>query len=198
MHVLLSRICKKGIKIYQLMKWSDRVQIFQSTNECEKRLNNEIEKIRKSMEDFIHKSKVQEVDAKVKALSNFRAESYEMMNQIQHEWLAVSAVKYLLDMNSIKEIEKEKYSVEWNPRQTGKKSEPNIRVFIKETKTIINCECTSSKEPLGVIDTRIRKDLESLSEMNGVKYYFVISDSMKKRAETKIRKKGFAIEVVKL
>ncbi len=40
--------------------------------------------------------------------------------------------------------------------------------------------------------------LKKLAEMDGLKYYFVRTEAMRKRAETKVAKAGWPISIVRL
>lgn len=86
---------------------------------------------------------------------------------------------------------------EWNPRQTGDASEPDIRAT-QFGKTIISGEVTTSPNPIGKIDSRMASTLRKLAEMEGRKLYFVSTISMARRACTKAGKAGYNIEVVRI
>jgi hypothetical protein len=129
----------------------------------------------------------------VSILDRLRKETYEDLNQIQHEHLILRAAEWLLS---------EKLCPPatvwlWNPRQTGDHQEPDLR-GIHNTKIVVSGEITTSESPNGVIDTRMRQTLSKLSAMAGVKYYFVRTEPMRKRARTKIAKNAWLIQVVKL
>lgn len=126
-------------------------------------------------------------------LDRLRKDTYEDLNQIQHEHLIIRAAEWLL--------EQQKCSPEtqwfWNPRQTGDNSEPDLRgVFAGSV--VISSEITTSENPVGTVDSRMKKTLVKLAQMPGDKFYFVRTSQMQQRAKTKITKGGWAIEVVKL
>lgn len=162
-------------------------------------LTSELNEIAKSMQKYIEivKNNPDDIDAQILELKVFRSNSYESLNQIQHEWLLVKALKWLSTTHHM-QLEDNKYLIEWNPRQTGNGDEPDIRIINKEKNFEINCEATTSKNPVGVIDSRINKHLQCLSKLTGLKYYFVMTNKMKQRAETKIYNNGWDIEVIKL
>ena len=63
---------------------------------------------------------------------------------------------------------------------------------------MISAEITTSEKPVGTIDSRMQKTLAKLAEMQGAKFYFVRTPQMQQRANTKITKVGWNIEVVQL
>lgn len=132
-------------------------------------------------------------EAGVAALSKLRTEGYEELNQIQHEYAALCAVRWLIAQGRAPEGTR----WEWNPRQTGDSTEPDIRGVLNG-RVVISGEVTTSARPIGVIDRRMRSTLEKLAGMEGVRFYFVLSDRMRKRAETKVRKAGHDLVVVRL
>jgi hypothetical protein len=129
----------------------------------------------------------------IKSLNHIRQEIYESLNQIQHEYLTIQAAKWLL--NDDPTLEGALWL--WNPRQTGGSNEPDLVAFRKEI-SLISAEVTTSLAPVGVIDSRMRDTLTKLNQMKGKKYYFVVSEEMRKRAQTKILKSGWDIKIVLL
>lgn len=132
-------------------------------------------------------------EAGVAALSKLRAEGYEELNQIQHEYAALCAVRWLAAQARAPEGTR----WEWNPRQTGDATEPDIRGVVNG-RVVISGEVTTSARPIGVIDRRMQSTLEKLAGMEGARFYFVLSDRMRMRAETKVRKAGHDLVVVRL
>lgn len=127
----------------------------------------------------------------IKKLRSIRKNVYEDLNQIQHEHLLISAIGWLVnDERFFKDV---KWS--WNPRQTGDRTEPDIRGQ-KNEEIIISAEATTSEAPVGSIDKRMKGVLNKLNEMDGEKFYFVSTKAMKQRAKTKIEKLGYDIAVV--
>ena len=126
-------------------------------------------------------------------LRNIRSSVYENLNQIQHEYLILRGLIWLLD-NGHAPLDTRWY---WNPRQTGDSTEPDLRGALNGN-VVISAEATTSEKPKGVIDTRMRKTLSKLSEMEGEKFYFIRTSSMKMRANTKVNNNGWRISVVKL
>lgn len=132
-------------------------------------------------------------DSAVEVLQKLRAESYEDLNQIQHEHLILCAVEWLIGQGLCsKEID-----WYWNPRQTGDHTEPDL-LGKCHGETIVSAEITTSGKPDGVIDTRMGKTLAKLSRQAGQLFYFVHTVAMANRASTKVRKAAWSIRVVQL
>ncbi|MEW6688428.1 MAG: hypothetical protein AB1452_04965 [Pseudomonadota bacterium] len=133
------------------------------------------------------------VEAGIAILKQLRAGTYEDLNQIQHEFMIVRAAEWL--------VGQKRWSGEtvwfWNPRQTGPADEPDLRGEINGT-VLLSAEITTSTNPQGEIDTRMRDTLEKLSRMAGARFYFTASSAMHQRASTKIAKSGWQIEAVHL
>ncbi len=126
-------------------------------------------------------------------LRRIRGAVYENMNQIQHEYLILQGIKWL----STNGYDIDKLELYWNPRQTGDSNEPDL--VIKHGSQIVACaEVTTSENPVGTIDTRMRETLNKLNIMDGDKFYFVRTKAMFDRAQTKIIKNGWDIRVVEI
>ncbi|GAB7535185.1 hypothetical protein [Burkholderia sp. 3C] len=132
-------------------------------------------------------------EAGVDILRRLRMDVYEDLNQILHEHLIVRAAEWLLAHGRVAGD----IAWFWNPRQTGDSSEPDLRGMCREG-VVISAEVTASERPIGTIDRRMHTTLAKLSRMAGEQFYFVRTESMRKRASTKIDKAGWAISVVKL
>jgi hypothetical protein len=132
-------------------------------------------------------------EAGIGMLDRLRKETYEDLNQIQHEHLIVRAAEWLLA--------NQRCSPEtlwfWNPRQTGDHSEPDLRGSHYGT-VVISAEITTSEKPVGTIDKHMQNTLAKLAAMEGAKYYFVRTESMRQRASTKVVKGSWQIKVVQL
>jgi hypothetical protein len=127
----------------------------------------------------------------IKSLKYIRQEIYESLNQIQHEYLTIQAAKWL----QINDPILVGASWLWNPRQTGGYNEPDLAVVRQEV-CLISAEVTTSRDPVGLIDSRMRDTLVKLSQMQGKKFYFVPTEKMKRRAQTKVSKSGWDINIV--
>ena len=126
-------------------------------------------------------------------LRNIRSSIYENLNQIQHEYLILEGLLWIHNKNLVPS-DTVWY---WNPRQTGISTEPDLR-GIHEGKIVVSAEATTSENPQGVIDSRMRNTLAKLNEMEGAKLYFIRSVVMEMRARTKINRNGWNITVVNL
>ncbi len=135
---------------------------------------------------------IDNVQLGVAQLRAIRSSVYEDINQIQHEYLILQALRWLLQKGLASEI-----TWEWNPRQTGTANEPDLRGSLNGT-VLISAEASASERPVGVIDSRMQRTLYKLSQMAGEKYYFVCSDEMACRARTKITKQCWPITVARL
>lgn len=125
-----------------------------------------------------------------KTLGNLRQQTYEDINQIQHEAMILRAAKSLQKDDFIgRDIE-----WYWNPRQTGTADEPDLRgIFAGHT--VVSAEITSSSGPKGILDSRMRDTLQKLSAMEGMRVFFVRTAPMLRRAKTKISKARYQVEV---
>lgn len=132
-------------------------------------------------------------EAGVSILHRLRKEIYEDLNQIQHEHFIVLAAQWLL-AEGICPANTEWF---WNPRQTGNHQEPDLR-GVHEMAVLVSAEITTSESPMGFIDTRMGNTLAKLARTEGSKYYFVRTESMCRRARTKVAKAGWPIKVVPL
>ena len=173
---------------------------FLSIESVEIALEKELTSVKASMLKYIEicNNNPQDIEAQLSELRRFRSTSYESLNQLQHEWLLIKVLKWLNSVYNIPLDSTNGYLIQWNPRQTGGIDEPDIRIINKRNELEINCEASSSEKPVGVINDRIKKHLLCLSKLNGIKYYFVLTDKMKQKAETIIRNSGWNIEVRKL
>jgi hypothetical protein len=136
---------------------------------------------------------ITKVEEGVLLLQQLREETYEDLNQIQHELLIVSAADWLINRG----VYPEHMSWEWNPRQTGDNTEPDLRGHVGRN-ILLSAEATTSARPVGTIDKRMRCTLEKLAMMPGEKYYFVRTTEMAQRARAKISKGRWPIDVVEL
>lgn len=131
-------------------------------------------------------SSIQGVDV----LRKLRQAVYEDINQIQHEEMALRSARLLQENDFLNQ----KLDWYWNPRQTGNNSEPDLRAM-KNGEIVLSAEITTSERPEGTIDKRMSDTLAKLSVMPGDRFYFVRTDSMERRARTKIERGGFKIIV---
>jgi hypothetical protein len=135
---------------------------------------------------------VKDISGGVEQLREIRSSIYEDLNQIQHEYLLLRGLGWLL-ANGFDKVEK----WEWNPRQTGSRNEPDLRGSANG-EILISVEASTSEYPRGKVDSRMTETLEKLSKMEGQKFYFVSTVEMERRAETKTRKANWSIGVVRV
>lgn len=133
------------------------------------------------------------VDSGIAALKQLRSETYEDLNQIQHEFMIVCAAEWLVAQKRCPADT----LWSWNPRQTGRADEPDLRGEHRGV-VVASAEITTSANPQGTIDGRMRDTLQKLSGMAGLRFYFTASPAMCQRARTKIQKGGWKIEAVYL
>ena len=107
-------------------------------------------------------SPVGSVEAGIAVLKDLRAESYENLNQIQHEFMIVLAAEWLISQKRCSA----NTVWSWNPRQTGPVDEPDLRGEHNGT-ILLSAEITTSTEPKGLIDARMKKTLQKLSDHGG-------------------------------
>lgn len=131
------------------------------------------------------------IAAGITTLHRLRKETYEDLNQIQHEHLIVRAAEWI-EGNALQPAGT---AWSWNPRQTGDSSEPDLRGSLRN-QVVVSAEVTTSERPVGIIDKRMQSALAKLSKMGGEKFYFVRTQAMKTRAETKCLKATLSIRVV--
>jgi hypothetical protein len=136
---------------------------------------------------------VKDVSGGIEQLREIRSSVYEDLNQIQHEYLLLQGLRWLLANGFDSKVEK----WEWNPRQTGSGKEPDLRGSVND-KIMVSAEASTSEIPRGKVDSRMKETLQKLSQMEGEKFYFVGTVAMEKRAETKTSKANWSIAVVRL
>ena len=150
-----------------------------------KKVIKHISIIRKSVSD-----EPSNLMAGIEILENLRKEIYEDLNQIQHEAMILKAARLI----ETSDFSNQKIEWFWNPRQTGGTEEPDLRGVING-EIVISAEITTSVDPQGTIDTRMRDTLKKLSKLPGKKIYYVRSKKMKQRAETKVNKTDYSIDI---
>lgn len=154
-------------------------------------------KVLRDMQEIVSKVRrlsardVKDVSGGIEQLREIRSSVYEDLNQIQHEYLLLRGLAWLLANGFDSKIEK----WEWNPRQTGSGNEPDLRGSVN-CKILVSAEASTSEYPMGKVDSRMKETLEKLSQMEGEKFYFVSTDEMANRAKTKTRKANWSIRVV--
>ena len=123
-------------------------------------------------------------------LAKLRELASESLNALQHEYLVVRTREHLEQAYA--------KNTQWywqHPQQSGPANEPDLRAVLND-KVMVSAEVSAAARPIGSIDTHMRKTLENLAKMEGRRLYVVRTESMKKRAMTKVSKAGDAIEVL--
>jgi hypothetical protein len=133
------------------------------------------------------------VEAGIALLSSLRKQAHEHLNQIQHEQMIICAAEWLLQHGFASDATRWL----WSPRHNAESAAPDL--LGKDGETIRVCaEVNALEEPVGVIDAQIRRALTRLATLDGRRFYFVRTASMKRRAVTKVVKLGCDIAVVQI
>ena len=133
---------------------------------------------------------IESINLGIVKLRTIRSAIYEHLNQVQHEYLILRGLRWLLENGFGSEI-----TWEWNPRQTGTANEPDLRGSLNG-RVLVSAEASASENPVGKIDARMKQTLEKLGQMEGQKFYFACTDVMTNRARTKVSKGNLPITVV--
>jgi len=133
------------------------------------------------------------IDDTVELLTGIRRQVQEHLNHIQHQQMIVCAAEWLV-RHSVAGVPLRWL---WNPRQSGERSGPDL-VGLEGEVVRVCAEVNAVDEPIGVVDSQMRRGLTRLAAMEGRRFYFVRSVSMKRRAVTKVVKDGWDIAVVQI
>lgn len=123
----------------------------------------------------------------LKHLSIIRKDVYEDLNQLQHKGLIIEVAEKL--QNEFPQINK----WTWHPMQTSHNDFADLTGYV-DKKVFLNAEVTTSLAPVGTIAIRMENTLLSLNKKQGKLFYFVQSEKMLKRAETKTKNNKLKIE----
>lgn len=152
------------------------------------RVLQEIRSLASSVTDIMA-ADVKTLDEGIRTLASLREEAYELTNQLQHEALILELAADIAKDRGDRCIE-----WSWNPRQRGKSDEPDLQGEA-DRQIVVSAEVTTSARPVGAIDRRMRNTLQKMSGFPGKRIYCVRTPEMRQRAETKIRKAGYDINV---
>ena len=136
---------------------------------------------------------IDSVDAGLAMLASLRRQAHEGLIHIQREQMIICAAEWLVTHG----VASPATGWQWNPRTSGEPAGPDLFGRDGDAATIC-AEVAASEEPVGVIDAQMRRALAKLASMDGRKFYFVRSVSMKRRAATKVIKAGWDIAVVQI
>ncbi len=114
-------------------------------------------KILRDMQEIVsHLRRLSALDVKdvrngIAQLREIRSTVYEDLNQIQHEYLLLRGLGWLLENGFDSKVE-----WEWNPRQTGSGNEPDLRGSVNR-RILASAQASTSENPVGMIDSRMRE-----------------------------------------
>jgi hypothetical protein len=183
------------LEICHNLKITKNMELINSIEDKKQKLLNKINNMFNNWREIDFNNEL-ELEKAVYKLRQLRISDYENINQYQHEALILSGIEWLENQDKYKKLGKINWS--WHPNQTGGSDEPDLKGEING-KTIISAEFTTSENPKGLIDTRMRNTLAKLKEINeGDLYYFVRTKEMEQRAITKVGKLGGAISITKI
>jgi hypothetical protein len=132
------------------------------------------------------------VAATIAVLTGVRKQAQDCLHQIRHQQMIVSAAEWLVRHRA----GDESLRWLWNPRSADRGA---VDLVGLEGDAVAVCaEVNALEEPVSVSDTQMRRSLLKLAAMNGRRFYFVRSASMKRRAVTKVVKAGWDIAVVQI
>lgn len=129
--------------------------------------------------------------SQVQLLSNIRRDLYEDLNQLQHAALIIKAAE---------ELQKNHPDINkwyWHPKQTSHPDYADLTGYVNDM-VFLNAEVTTSLNPVGTIDGRMKSTLTSLNDKEGLKFYYVVTDKMYDRAVSKKNNNGFNIKIRKI
>lgn len=133
------------------------------------------------------------LESGLEILRSLRHLVYEDMNQLQHEALILEVAKLIRD-----DFHPDVVRWLWNPRQTGRNDEPDLRGLDDQGRIVVSAEVTTSENPQGTIDGRMARTLEKLSTMSGEKYYVVTTQAMERRATSKVNSLNLPINILRI
>lgn len=133
------------------------------------------------------------IDDTVELLTRIRRQAQDHLNHIQHQQMIVCAAEWLVRHG----VAGVPLRWLWNPTQSGERGGPDL-VGLEADDVRVCAEVSAVDEPVGVVDTQMRRALTKLAAMEGRRFYFVRTVSMKRRAVTKVVKGGWDIAVVQI
>lgn len=136
---------------------------------------------------------IESIDAGIAVLTSLRRQAHEHLSQVQHEQMIVCAAEWLVNHG----IASSTLHWQWNPRHATDHAGPDL-LALEGAAVRLCAEVNALEEPVGVIDAQMRRALSKLAAMQGRRFYFVRTASMKRRAVTKVLKAGWDIAVVQI
>jgi len=126
----------------------------------------------------------------IEVLKAIRRDAYEDLNQLPHASMILDAADDIQDAF----FKGQALSWKWNAKQTGLGDEPDLMGFANGS-AVVSAEITTSDDPQGSLDSRMRDTLKKLEKCPGRHFYFVDSRAMDQRARTKITNLCLHIDV---
>lgn len=136
---------------------------------------------------------IDSVDTGLAMLASLRRQAHDGLIHIQRDQMIICAAEWLVTHG----VASPATCWHWNPRSSTEPAGPDLIGRDGDAATIC-AEVAASEEPVGVIDAQMRRALAKLASMEGRRFYFVRSVSMKRRAATKVIKAGWDIAVVQI
>jgi hypothetical protein len=136
---------------------------------------------------------IESVDAGLAVLASLRRQAHDGLIHIQRDQMIICAAEWLMTHG----VASPATCWHWNPRSSTEPAAPDLIGRDGDAVTIC-AEVAASEEPVGVIDAQMRRALAKLASMDGRRFYFVRSVSMKRRAASKVIKAGWDIAVVQI
>jgi hypothetical protein len=135
---------------------------------------------------------IDSVDAGMDLFASLRRQAQEDLNQVQHEQMIVNAADWLLRQG----VAPASTVWQWNPRGSADRTGPDL--LGRDGDVTLCAEVAASEDPVGVIDAQMRRSLLKLAALDGRRFYFVRTATMKRRAATKVVKAGWDIAVIQI
>lgn len=129
-----------------------------------------------------------DLPSQINLLYSIRKDIYEDLNQLQHKALIIRAAEQL--QTEFPQINK----WTWFPKQTSHPNYADLTGYV-DNRIILNAEATTSSKPQGVIDKRMQKTLFELHQKEGLKFYFIQTETMYNRAVSKVNNNALNVSV---
>jgi hypothetical protein len=129
------------------------------------------------------------LDRTIGLAKSLREVAGEGMNVLQHEYLCLRMVR---ELKAVVPGAK-RMDWHWHPAQGFNADEADVVGYLRG-KAVVQAEVTTSARPMGTIAKRMDKKMKSLAKLPGkLKYYGVVSEPMRKLAQTKAAPFGITV-----
>jgi hypothetical protein len=129
------------------------------------------------------------LDRTIGLVKNLREVAGEGMNVLQHEYHCLRMVRVLKAVVP----GAERVDWYWHPAQGSNVDEADVVGYLRG-KALVQAEVTTSARPMGTITKRMDMKMKSLARLPGKhKYYGVVSEPMRKLAQTKAEPFGITV-----